>query len=580
MSLLLRDRHSSPKIDHAVIVLKQRRKIKRAMGNSFLDKRTAQNGPPILTTGHKVIYFTKLHSGSYIHVGKEDAMKKIFVTAGIFLLVCIVSAAPVLAADPAGTIIALSGSATATLPNNKPRQLALKSPIYLNDRVATRTGSKLQIMFNDDSIISQGENSEITIDEYMYSPKDKAAVNCSVKIVKGLFRMVTGKITDINPDRFRVQTRTATIGIRGCDLGFKVLGDVEDVYILYLPEGKAIVVQKQPSGDNLNGLETSANSLCIVEDQVTVSISDEFGLVERPLTTTEAQQFFEMVSSDTARTDSRGKDSDPAADLAGSSQAAATPAEAVAATASQTDSSGQTQGQYDDIQLAAAPADRPSLSDAPVDQTPTSGPGSSDKPSSNPSNPTQPLPPLPPTLIASGGGMGHDWVWGIYSDGKMESALSFASSWDYLTVGSFQAIADGTILHVLSGSGTAGALIQNAGVNKLVKGTCSLNITVGQKSVPIWDGTFAMNNAGGDKLDFKANGNILSGGLLRGTPNQYVLTAGGTDYGAGSLMAQRIEGRLIGSGVEPTPITAASGQFAFQHSATLRADGVFGSDLH
>lgn len=496
-------------------------------------------------------------------------MKGSLATIGILSLAFAIMAVPVFAADPVGSIVALSGTATATATAGKPRQLALKSAVYLGDRIATRAGSKLQIMFNDDSVISQGENSEITIDEYMFSAGDRAKVNCCVRIIKGLFRMVTGKITDINPERFRVKTRTATIGIRGCDLGFKVVGDVEDVYILYLPEGKTIVVDKDAAED----WQTPSESLRIVEDQITISISDEFGLVQRQMSADEAGQFFEMMSSDGARA---GGDADA---LAKRAEDLESPVGALAATASQTESSGKTQGEYDEIQFAAAPASRPSLSDTPIDQVPTTGPGSSDKPDSNPITPTDTLPPLPPTLVASGGGMGHDWVWGIYDDGTMESAVSFASSWDYLTIDGFQRIADGTVPHVLAGSGAAGAFIKNGAVNKVVQGTCALNVTVGQKASPVWSGDFQMNNADGDKLNFKANGSILAGGVLKGTQNEYTLTVGGIDHFAGSLTGQRVEGRLIGSGAEPSPISGAAGQFAFQHGATLRADGVFGSDL-
>lgn len=118
-----------------------------------------------------------------------------------------------------GRVIQIQGNVFARY-NNVERQLQLKSPVFLNDRIFTKERARVQILLNDDSIISQGEKGELVLDEYTYKPKERDKTSCSLRLIKGFFRIITGKITDLSPDRFTVRSNMATIGIRGCDLGW------------------------------------------------------------------------------------------------------------------------------------------------------------------------------------------------------------------------------------------------------------------------------------------------------------------------------------------------------------------------
>jgi len=126
----------------------------------------------------------------------------------IFLTVMIASMSlTAFSADPIGTIVSLNGKATATSQDGTTRNLELKSPVFLKDKIKTDVSASLQIMFLDDSVLSQGEKSEMTVDEYVYSPKKKEDNSCTVKLSKGFFRAVTARITALNPDRFKVKTK-------------------------------------------------------------------------------------------------------------------------------------------------------------------------------------------------------------------------------------------------------------------------------------------------------------------------------------------------------------------------------------
>ncbi len=156
-----------------------------------------------------------------------------------------------IAADPIGLIVSLQGTAQAISLDGKTRPLEIKSDIFLNDTLRTDLQSKLQILFNDDSIFAQGENSEMTIDEYIFNPNTAPDNAFGVKLRQGLFRTVTGKITDLNPERFKVKTSRSTIGIRGCDLGFEITPTEDHIAVITVPLGKAIYINPKQGGKGI-----------------------------------------------------------------------------------------------------------------------------------------------------------------------------------------------------------------------------------------------------------------------------------------------------------------------------------------
>ena len=62
-------------------------------------------------------------------------------------LFCIGLAMPSLfAAEPIGSIVLIQGKAVAVNAQGQERKLALKSPVFMNDKIITRAGGKLQLM--------------------------------------------------------------------------------------------------------------------------------------------------------------------------------------------------------------------------------------------------------------------------------------------------------------------------------------------------------------------------------------------------------------------------------------------------
>jgi hypothetical protein len=91
------------------------------------------------------------------------------------------------------------------------------------DSILTKNKSKVQIIFNDETIITVGKNSNFSISEYVYednNPKSSAKFG----LIRGAMRTITGKIGKIAPERFSVKTKTTTIGIRGTNFTIRGAG--------------------------------------------------------------------------------------------------------------------------------------------------------------------------------------------------------------------------------------------------------------------------------------------------------------------------------------------------------------------
>lgn len=147
-----------------------------------------------------------------------------------------------------GSVVGVQGAVQATAPGGTPHPLAIKDAVHALDRITTGPGARVQVLFNDDSLFSLGERSEVVLDDYSYDPAQREKNSFCMRIVRGLTRIVTGRITDINPERFKVQTGRATIGIRGCELGFDVQPDYDHIMVVRVPAGHMIVVQNNVPG--------------------------------------------------------------------------------------------------------------------------------------------------------------------------------------------------------------------------------------------------------------------------------------------------------------------------------------------
>ncbi len=120
-----------------------------------------------------------------------------------------------------GTVVALKGDGE-ILRNTKRIPLSLSLLVEKNDLIITKDNSKVQIMFTDETIITLGKNSNVEINEFLFKEKTDSNSKLDFKFLKGIFKIITGEIGKINPDGFKITTKTANIGIRGTQINLEL----------------------------------------------------------------------------------------------------------------------------------------------------------------------------------------------------------------------------------------------------------------------------------------------------------------------------------------------------------------------
>jgi len=96
--------------------------------------------------------------------------------------------------------------------------------IEQKDEIITQDKTRVQVILKDQTVVTIGANSTFSFLEFSMQ---KGNEKISMQAKRGFFRSVTGNIGKIAPQRFKVHTVSATIGIRGTDFSALVQKDFE-----------------------------------------------------------------------------------------------------------------------------------------------------------------------------------------------------------------------------------------------------------------------------------------------------------------------------------------------------------------
>jgi len=160
-----------------------------------------------------------------------------------------------------GTVTAMRGEAFAQRSGNIQKTLKMGSHVQRGDQIVTKANSRVQILLNDDTVITVGSNTTFKFDSYFFDGSEKSKVE--MHVVKGFFRSLTGQIGKIAPKSFKVKTDLATLGIRGTDFSILILKNKKEFYRCYA--GSIVVTYKNQlqhaimAGENYLLSETKEN---------------------------------------------------------------------------------------------------------------------------------------------------------------------------------------------------------------------------------------------------------------------------------------------------------------------------------
>ncbi len=140
-------------------------------------------------------------------------MKKSLIFIGTLLF----AFAQVAEAAVAGRFQFVSGDVKVVAANGKERSASKGSEVNEGESVVTTSSSSAQIKMEDDGLIVVRPDTKLRITTFLYSGKTDGSERSFISLFKGSFLAITGAIGRLNKENYKIETPTATIGIRGTD---------------------------------------------------------------------------------------------------------------------------------------------------------------------------------------------------------------------------------------------------------------------------------------------------------------------------------------------------------------------------
>jgi hypothetical protein len=137
----------------------------------------------------------------------------------------------------ASEVIGVIAAGIGNISNQNNEKLITGSKIYFGDTIFVKAQSNAQILLLDETALTVGEKSELTIDEFVYDPQSKVGkIVSNIKI--GTVRIITGEISKKNPDNLEVNVPTGSVGARGTEFVVVTDSDEKSTVVLLGPGKK------------------------------------------------------------------------------------------------------------------------------------------------------------------------------------------------------------------------------------------------------------------------------------------------------------------------------------------------------
>ena len=137
-------------------------------------------------------------------------------------LVLLLLSGGAMAADVAGTVIAVKGQVSASDTQGQDRSLAKEAEVFVSDAIKTGANSYAVIEFIDGAKATIRPNSTLVVREYAFNNAENGAL---LELVKGGLRCITGGIAKKQPESYTVQAGVATLGVRGTEFALRICED-------------------------------------------------------------------------------------------------------------------------------------------------------------------------------------------------------------------------------------------------------------------------------------------------------------------------------------------------------------------
>ena len=140
----------------------------------------------------------------------------LFLAAGLLVFL----STSTIASETIGIIKSVSGDVYLT---NTTSAIKAIPNMRLNQGDSIRTGpySNAGLIFEDDTVVSLGSNSEMSIERFLFDPAAEK-LEFVAKLLQGTFSFISGQIAKLAPDQVKIETPDATLGVRGTKFLVKI----------------------------------------------------------------------------------------------------------------------------------------------------------------------------------------------------------------------------------------------------------------------------------------------------------------------------------------------------------------------
>ena len=130
--------------------------------------------------------------------------------------------------------IGVIGVAVGDIYNQKNEKLLNGSKIFYGDTILANSKSNAQILFLDETVMTVGEDTELTIDDFIYNRTTNDG-DFVTNIKSGIVKTISGKISEKNPDNLEVKMPNGSLGVRGTEFVVSLNSNEESTVLLLGP---------------------------------------------------------------------------------------------------------------------------------------------------------------------------------------------------------------------------------------------------------------------------------------------------------------------------------------------------------
>ena len=146
-------------------------------------------------------------------------IRKLALSAAILML----ASMPLLShaqAQTVGSVKTVTGDAWVSTAGQRVKA-QVGTTVYLGSQLKTAKTGAMGVTFKDNTLMSFGPDTEMTVDEYLFAPLE-GNLKLNARLDRGSLNYVSGVIAKLRPDAVNVKTPTGTIGVRGTQFLVKV----------------------------------------------------------------------------------------------------------------------------------------------------------------------------------------------------------------------------------------------------------------------------------------------------------------------------------------------------------------------